>query len=372
MTSEGGAELSGLFGDRKALKARFDKVSLSLLDIIWPSLALDGRLSGTIDLALSPGSVPSGTAALRVNGLSRSSLTSVSPPIDLGINADLGPAGMTARAVLVRNGVVEGRAQARVGPVPDGPETLTERLFASPVMAQARYNGPAQVLVGLTGVSGLDVRGPITVVARRLRACSAIRASPARLRSEGARVELVALGTVIDQISLDSRFTASRLEILNFTGRAGRDGSITATGGVDLSAARGFPVDVRLQMKNAQLVNRDDLTATTSGNVRIATDEYGGVVSGKLNIERATYRIGRTSVAEVPVLLVTEKNAQALGRRVQAYAPPTRWLLNLEVKGRQAAVRPGHGHHVGMERRCAGEGHRNDAGSHRPGAAGAG
>ena len=138
---------------------------------------------------------------------------------------------------------------------------------------------------------------------------------------------------MIDQITLDSRFTASRLEIVNFTGRAGRDGSITATGGVDLSAARSFPVDVRLQMKNAQLVNRDDLTATTSGNVRIATDEYGGVVSGKLNIDRATYRIGRTSVAEVPVLLVTEKNAQALGRRVQAYTPPTRWLLDLDVRG---------------------------------------
>jgi translocation and assembly module TamB len=332
VTSEGGAELSGLFGDSNALKARFDRVSLSLLAIAWPSLNLDGRLSGTVNLAMSPGSVPSGTAALRVNGLSRSSLTSASPPIDVGINADLGTAGITARAVVVRNGAVEGRAQVHIGPIPAGPETLTERLFASPVMAQARYNGPAQVLVGLTGVSGLDVRGPVTVAAD----VSGVLGDPriaGTARSEGSRIELVALGTVIDQISLDSRFTASRLEIINFTGRAGRDGSLTATGGVDLSAARGFPVDVRMQMKNAQLVNRDDLTATTSGNVRIATDEYGGVVSGKLNIERATYRIGRTSVAEVPVLLVTEKNAQALGRRVQAYVPPTRWLLNLEVRG---------------------------------------
>ncbi len=332
VTSEGGAELSGLFGEKQALKARFDKVSLSLLAIAYPSLHLDGRLSGTVNLAMAPESVPTGTAALRVNGLSRSSLTSASPPIDVGINADLGAAGITARAVVVRNGAVEGRAQAHVGPIPAGPETLAERLFASPVMAQARYNGPAQVLVGLTGVSGLDVRGPVTVAAD----VSGVLGDPriaGTMRSTGARVELVALGTVIDQITLDSRFTASRLEILNFTGRAGRDGSIVATGGVDLSAARSFPVDVRLQMKNAQLVNRDDLSATTSGNIRIATDEYGGVVSGKLNIERATYRIGRTSVADVPVLLVTEKNAQALGRRVQTYVPPTRWLLNLDVKG---------------------------------------
>ena len=54
-------------------------------------------------------------------------------------------------------------------------------------MAQARYNGPAQVLVGLTGVSGLDVRGPINVAAD----VSGVLGDPriaGTARSEGTRV----------------------------------------------------------------------------------------------------------------------------------------------------------------------------------------
>jgi translocation and assembly module TamB len=332
VTSEGSAELSGLFGQRQALKARFDKVSLSLLAVAYPSLVLDGRVSGTVDLAMTESGVPTGTAALRLNGLSRSGLASASMPIDVGLNAELSAAGITARALIVRNGVVEGRAQAHVGPIPAGPEPLTERLFASQVMAQARYNGPAQALWGLSGIEGMDVRGPVAIAAD----VSGVLGDPkiaGTMRSEGARAELVALGAVVDQVSLDSRFTASRLELVRFSGRAGRDGTITGTGGIDLSAERAFPMDIRLQLKNALLANRDDLSGSATGTVRIATDEYGGVVSGKLTIDRATYRIGRTSVADVPVLLVTETNTRALGRRVVAYAPPTRWLLNLDVRG---------------------------------------
>lgn len=331
VTSEGSAEISGLFGPQSSIRGRFDKVSLSLLAVAYPSIVLDGRLSGTVDLAMPDGGIPTGTAQLRINGLSRSGIASASVPIDVGLNADLGAAGITARAVIVRNNVIEGKAQARIGPISDGPEPVIERLFASQVMAQARYNGPAQALWGLSGIEGVDVRGPITVDAN----VSGVLGDPQLtgvMRSEGTRAELVALGTVIDQLSMEARFTASRLEIVRFSGRAGRDGTITGTGGIDLSAERSFPIDLRLQMKNAQLANRDDLTATVTGNVRIATDEYGGVVSGKLEVDRATYRIGRTSVAEVPVLLVTETNAQALGRRVMAYAPPTRWLLNLDVR----------------------------------------
>ena len=118
---------------------------------------------------------------------------------------------------------------------------------------------------------------------------------------------------------------------MRFGGRVGRNGSISGTGGIDLVRARGFPIDIRLAMKNAQLVNRDELTATATGNVRIATDEYGGVVSGKFQVDEARYRLGRSATAQVPVLPVTEVNTQILGRRVNTYVPPTRWLLNLDV-----------------------------------------
>jgi translocation and assembly module TamB len=330
VTAEGKLVVSGQFGDRKALKATFDKVSLNLLTIAFPNFDVSGRVSGVVDLAQGSDGVPTGSASLRINGLSRATVASVSAPIDIGINAVLDARATSARAVLVRNGKIEGRAQLRIGPIPAGEEPLSERLFASPVFGQLRFQGPAEGIWGLTGIAGIDVRGPLAISAD----VGGILGNPQLIgtaRSEGARVEVTALGSVIDQASLDARFTQSRLELVRFGGRVGRNGSISGTGGIDLAADRGFPLDIRLRMKSAQLVKRDDLTATATGNVRIATDEFGGVVSGKLHIDEARYQLGTSSVASVPVLPVTEINTHVLGRRVVLYAPPTRWLLNLQI-----------------------------------------
>jgi translocation and assembly module TamB len=331
ITPEGKAEISGSFGDNNALRAKFDRVSLGLLSIAYPSLGLDGRLSGTIDIMVPAGGVPTGTASLRVNGLTRTGLTAASTPIDIGLNAALNPSGAVAKAVIVRAGKVEGRAQARVGPIPLGTAPLGQRLLASPVFAQFRYNGPAQALWGLAGPEAIDVRGPLSIVAD-VNGTVGDPKLVGSLRSAGARVESAAIGAVFDQVALDARFANSRLEILRFAGRAGPAGSITGTGGVDLSAERGFPADIRLVLKNAKLADRDDFTGVATGNVRIATDEYGGVISGKLNIDRATYRIGRSNTVTVPSLVVTEKNTNVLGRPTVIYLPPTRWLLNMEIK----------------------------------------
>ncbi len=331
ITAEGQAELSGLFGDRKSLRARFDKVALSLLTVAYPSMDVTGRISGTVDIALPPGGVPTGTANLRINSLSRAGIASASLPIDVGLNAELTAAGAVARAVIVRGGKVEGRAQARVGPISTGDGTLTQRLLASPIYAQLRYNGPAEAVWGLSGIEAVDVRGPIAIAAD-INGDVGDPKLTGTMRSEGARVESTGLGAVIDQVSLEGRFTNSRIELTRFSGRAGSDGSITGTGGIDLSAERAFPMDIRLQLKNARLVNRDDFTGSATGNIRIATDPYGGVVSGKLSLDKATYRIGRSTAIAVPTLAVTEKHTRVLGRRVVTYAAPTRWLLDLEIK----------------------------------------
>lgn len=331
-TGEGSAQVSGRFNGSSEVHARLDRLSLSLLGIAAPTLDFSGRLSGTLDLALGADGVPSGSANLRVASLARAGIASSSLPIDVGLNAALGRAGILARAVIVRGDRVLGRAQARVGPVPPGDAPIGQRLLKAPVTGTIRYAGPAQAVWGLSGLEALDVRGPLAVDV----ALGGVVEDPqlnGRLATRGARAELAILGAVVDQVALDGRFTGARLELTRFAGRVGNDGSISGTGGIDLSAARAFPMDVRLQLKNAQLLKRDEGTGTATGNVRIATDEFGGVVSGRLTIDRARYQLGRTAAAEVPVLPVTEVNTQLLGRRQTRYAAPTRWLLDLRIKG---------------------------------------
>ncbi|WP_310474622.1 translocation/assembly module TamB domain-containing protein [Sandarakinorhabdus sp.] len=325
----GNAEVAGDWGETKRLNARLDKVSLQMAGLAYPSLNLVGRVSGTVALAQAGDAAPTGTAALRLNGVSRSNITSTSTPIDVGLNAALGAGGTVIRAVIVRAGKVEGRAQARLGPLPAGDGNLVARLFDASVTGQLRYAGPAQDLWGLSGLTALDVRGAVQVAVD----VSGTLGDPqvqGRIRGTGGRVEAPLLGAVANEVSLDARFTASKLELTRFSGKSGR-GSISGSGAIDLSYERGFPMDIRMVATNAALLGRDDLSATGSGNIRVATDEYGGVVSGTLALTRAEYIVGRTAVADVSVLQVTEKNTRVLGRRTVQYIAPTRWLFNLAI-----------------------------------------
>ncbi|MBB6228022.1 translocation and assembly module TamB [Polymorphobacter multimanifer] len=327
----GRAELSGRWGAQSRLTGQLRAMPLSVLTAFAPSLDFDGLVSGRIDLSLAEGGTPRGSTDLTLAGLTRSGAASSSLRINVGLKAELGIGGTVARAIITRAGRTEGRAQLRVGAL-TGEGGLLERLYAAPVSGQVRFNGPAQALWGLGGNDAIDVRGPVSLAASLSGAVGDPQLA-GTLRMAGGRVEATVLGAVIENVALDSRFNGSRLELTRFSGTAGRGGTITGTGGIDLSAERSFPLDIRLRVNNAQLLNRDDYAGTGSGTLRIATDEYGGVVSGNLTVNRATFRIGRAAVADVPVLAVTERNTRSLGRPVLAYAPPTRWLLNLDVKG---------------------------------------
>uniref|UniRef100_UPI0013DB2C84 translocation/assembly module TamB domain-containing protein n=1 Tax=Sandarakinorhabdus rubra TaxID=2672568 RepID=UPI0013DB2C84 len=330
VSGEGNAILAGDWGDRWRLAATLERVSLGLVSLAYPSVDLNGRISGDLSLEQAPGGVPQGRLALRLNGLSRSSIASTSSPIDVGLNATLAGSGSVLKAVIVRAGKVEGRVQARLGAVASGESGLVERLADARVEGQLRYAGPAQDFWGLTGLTALDVRGPLQVAADLSGTLGDPRVA-GRLRVTGGRVEAPLLGAVATAVAAEARFTASRLEFINFTGTSGQ-GRISGAGTIDLSFDRGFPMDIRMTVTNAAILGRDDMTATGSGNIRIATDEYGGVVSGTLDLSRATYQVGRTSVADVPVMVVTERNTRLLGRRVVQYVPPTRWLYNLTIK----------------------------------------
>ncbi len=331
IAGDGRASFSGRYGREGRLEGRLEKLSLSTIAAIWPTLDFDGRVSGRLDVRLPEGDTPRGSVDLTVGGLTRSGSASSSLPINVGLKAELTEAGTVARLIIIRAGKVEGRAQARIGAL-TGAGSILDRLYAASVTGEARYNGPAQALWGLGGNDAIQVSGPVSLAAT----ISGQVGEPqlgGTLKVAGGRLEATLLGTVIEDVALESRFVGSRLDLTRFSGRAGKGGTVTGTGGIDLSAERSFPMDIRLRLRNAQMLNRDDFSGSGTGTMRIATDEYGGVVSGKLVVDRATFNIGRASTADVPVLNVTERNVRSLGRPIFSYVPPTRWLLNLEIKG---------------------------------------
>lgn len=327
----GKASISGRYGKIFRLSARLDKLPLSLMAAVEPNWDFSGRLSGRAELRLDEGSTPRGSVDLNVAGLSRNGAAASSLPINIGLVAELGYQGTVARLLVARAGKVEGRGQVEIGPL-QGEGGLVDRFYAATIGGKVSFNGPAQALWGLGGNDALLVGGPVRLAAT----ISGLVGDPrlgGTLTIRDGRVEAGLLGTVIEGATLDSRFVGSKLELTRFTGRAGRDGTVSGGGEIDLSAARSFPMDIRLTLDKAKMLDRDDFDGTGSGTLRIATDEYGGVVSGKLVVDRATFKIGRASAADVPVLNVTERNVRMLGRPRFVYVPATRWLLDLDVRG---------------------------------------
>ena len=231
-TPDGRVELAGSYGGGVSGSVRLDNLGLSLLTLFDPGYNFAGHASGTIAFAAPATAAPTGSLALRIAGLSRAGLASSSQPVDLAVNAALSASSASARAVVVRGGATLGRAQAELmlGNEPN----LRDRLLAAPLFAQARFAGPAEAVWLLSGVEALDVRGPITAAVD-----AGGRLGDPRLTGSiavaGGRVENVALGTVVDNVKLDGRFTGSRLDLASFSGTVGK-------GRQDLGERRGRPV----------------------------------------------------------------------------------------------------------------------------------
>lgn len=330
----GEVDISGLFGKGLSLSARVQNADLSMTEAFAPSLGLGGKLSGSLDVSQpAGGAAPTARARLQVAGFTRTTLTAASDPIDLTAVGELGRSSATAAVVARRRGVVIGRMQAQLTP---GPATTAgpwmRRFLAAPLAAGVRYNGPAEALWAISGIAGQEVAGPIAIGADVTGRLDQPRITGV-VRSQTLRYENTTFGTVVDRIAIDGRFTDTRLEINSFTGRAGR-GSLQARGYADLSAAKGFPIDLRITLADAALARSNTVEATVSGSLAITNSKTAGaLVSGDLRVDKASYEVARQGSAEVVELTGVRRNGHPLEAPGPSSTtrPPSLWRLNIGV-----------------------------------------
>jgi translocation and assembly module TamB len=327
----GKAKLSGLFGDRATeLDASLTQMPLAILDMLSPGLGLGGVANGTIDFRQAATGLPSGRAELRIKRLTRSGLVLSSRPVDVGISAAMtnGVAGI--RAVAVSGGQIIGRGQGRFQPGNSG--SLAQRFANAPVFGQIRYNGAADSLWRLTGIETLDVSGPIALGADISGKANdpIIRGT---LQASGARVESPTTGMVLTNVKALGRFgNGSKLVLENLSATAGKDGTLSGSGVIDLSSARGYALDLNFTANQAVLLARDDLGATVTGPIRIRSDGGEGVITGDVLLNRSRFRLGRTVAAQsVPRLNVREINGQA-NEALPAVSPARPWRMAIKAR----------------------------------------
>ena len=326
---QGQVELAGRYGARTEARAKLDGVDLSLAQAFAPTLGLGGKATGTVDFTMRGNALPEGRARIDIAGFTRASALVVSDPVDIAMLGTLGDAGGDVRALVRRGGAVVGRMQARLGPVAGGDDWAT-RLMAAPLAGGIRYNGPAEVLWTMTGISGQTLSGPIAIGADLAGRLDAPQLKGV-VRANQLRYENQAVGTTITNIAIDGRFSQSQFQLVSMTGKAG-PGSIKASGTVGFDAASGYPININATLDHAKLADSDALGASVSGTVGVtSTNATGGQIKGDLRLHEARYEIVRDDSAQI-VELTGVRRKGAPPPTVAAGPAPSNWTLDIKVR----------------------------------------
>jgi translocation and assembly module TamB len=331
---QGNVLLAGRFGNGVEIQSRLQNLDLSIVNVFAPGVNISGRATGSLDFAQPTGSAfPRADVRLNIENFTRTGIAVRSTPVNMALLGTLRPEGGALAAVIRRGGALIGRAQVRLQPVGPTGASWTQRLLAAPLQGGVRYNGPADVLWSLAGVANQQLAGPIGVAADFSGRVQAPQLNGV-IRANNLTFVDETYGTRITNIALAGRFTSSRLEIERLTGRAG-EGTVTGSGSVGFAAASGYPIDVRLNLQNAQLARSDNLGGTVTGDVAITNSRAGGaLIKGQLQLAEARYQIIRQGAAQVVELQGVRRRGQPLpppGGTQTDDAAPSIWKLDLRL-----------------------------------------
>lgn len=330
----GTIRLAGLYSSKSVeVDAAIKDMPLALLDAINPKLQLGGVANGVIQYRSANRSAPEGKVELRIAGLTRSGLALASKPVDAAINAVLDARNASMRGVIVDNGETIGRVQAHITPL--GTEGgLMDRLRDAPMLAQARYNGAIDTLWRLTGLEAVDLSGPVAIAADITGTLGDPQIDGA-VKADSARLENAVTGTVVTDIQAVGRFDGSRFDLRQFSGKTTDNGTVKGSGVFELSADRGFSMDVNIDAQHALLIDRDDLVATITGPIRMRSDADGGLISGDVVLDKGEFVLGQATAAEaLPVINVREiNNPDGDDADIVATSAAMAWGFDITARG---------------------------------------
>lgn len=341
----GATIFSGEFGGGETqLDLQLRDMPLSLIDVAVADFGLGGTISGIIDFNAGVDGIPTGTAKVKVDDLTRSGLVLSSRPADVALSANLTRQRLDFRAVIDEATERRGRVQGRITGL-SASGGLVQRLRGGDLFAQLRYAGPADALWRLIAVEAFDLTGPVRIAADATGSLAdpQVRGS---LASNALRLRSALSGTDVRNVNVVGNFAGSRLRLRSFAGTAPGGGTITGSGIIDLARLgeqiggragtfRGPQIDIRAAAKDAQLLNALGLSATVTGPLRIVSDGNGGTIAGRLRVDEADWVLGNISAsARLPQISTREINVPTDIAPARVTTAPWRYLIDATATSR--------------------------------------
>lgn len=328
--------LEGRYADGLQARARIDDVNLAFLNPILPGFEIRGRASGLVDWQQeSFDAVPRAQLHLEIERFTRSSIGTPAQPVSISLKGRLDASGGGLSALIERSGTKIGRLQLRLGALPGNAGGWAERLLAAPLSGGIRYNGPADLLFSLAALPDQSLVGPVAVAADFSGQLNSPNLT-GTVRSDNLVYENETYGTRLTQMRLRGVFDRDMLRITEIAAVAG-NGAVTGQGFINLSAERGFPAQIDLNLDRARLARSELISTSATGKVEVTHSADGGaLVSGTLAMPQTRFRIVRQGAARVTTLSGVRRKSANGPIRISGDADPVRslpsdWKLDLKL-----------------------------------------
>ena len=151
-----------------------------------------------------------------------------------------------------------------------------------------------------------------------------------RLKIEDGEYQNLNLGTVLTDLQVDVEMDRSGIVIKQFEANGPNAGKLAIDGNIAISPEKNFPFSSSLTLSSMELANTDDYWATASGKIVVSGNTDAMDVKGGIDVDRAGFRIPKSSPPSVVGIPVTEINKPG-GPVVAAPESPSPLLNNINL-----------------------------------------
>ncbi|HJR23344.1 MAG TPA: translocation/assembly module TamB domain-containing protein [Dongiaceae bacterium] len=343
---DGTLQLNGSIApDAMELAATIDSLPLSLARAVTPDLRITGRLNGEVALSGTM-AAPSGRFALTGTSIGASDVPEQ--------QADLDVAGTLAQGRLDVKGAVKPKSGGELA------FTAAVPSLSADGQLEARANGTFDLsLVDAFLAGGADrVKGKAELDVAAAGQLSAPHVT-GRVRLINAGYDNLRYGIKLRKIEADVRADGPAIQIASLTATTPGGGHLSGQGTVNL--AHGVDTDLKIQARNATVIDTDLATAVIDSDLAIVGNLQTELkLGGKVTVVKADIRVPDNLPPSVQEIEVVEVNAppQVAARIAERKPPPKQTAIvdldiavdapqQIWVRGRGLDVELGGAIHVG-------------------------